>query len=357
MKLCRLIFFLSIFSFSSFISGETKYYDAAQFPLIGKITNNTETRYERLPSYLKDKTRPPVWDLGKNTSGMAIRFRSNSTSISAKWDLYQDRNMNHMTATGIKGLDLYAWTKDHWQFVNTGRPTGKSNEQTIIANMIPEEREYMLYLPLYDGVTSLSIGIDSTGFILPPALDEPDTKHPVICYGTSITQGGCASRPGMSYSNILMRKFNREFINLGFSGNGQLDFEIAEVMAKRHDASLFVLDFVPNVNVKQLKEKTADFVRILRDENPETPILLVESIIFPHMKFDQSMQQVVLEKNTALREEYQKLKQKGYKNLYYLSSDNLIGKDGEATVDGIHLTDLGFERISEKLYQAIKRIW
>ncbi|MDD3908147.1 MAG: SGNH/GDSL hydrolase N-terminal domain-containing protein, partial [Bacteroidales bacterium] len=79
MKLCRLIFFLSIFSFSSFISGETKYYDAAQFPLIGKITNNTETRYERLPSYLKDKTRPPVWDLGKNTSGMAIRFRSNST--------------------------------------------------------------------------------------------------------------------------------------------------------------------------------------------------------------------------------------------------------------------------------------
>ena len=286
MKQYKSILLLPILFLSSYITGQIKYYDAANFPLIGKITNDTETRYERLPSYLKDKCRPPVWHLGKNTSGLAIRFRSNSTNISAKWDLYENVSMNHMTATGIKGLDLYAWTKDHWQFVNTGRPASKTNEQTIIANMSPEEREYLLFLPLYDGVNSLSIGIDSTATILQPALNFPDTKHPVVCYGTSITQGGCASRPGMSYSNILTRKFNREFINLGFSGNGQLDFDIAEIMTKRHDVSLFVLDFIPNVNTQQIREKTAKFVQILRQENPKTPILFVESVIFPHSYFD-----------------------------------------------------------------------
>jgi len=357
MKHYRFIFLMPILFFSTFISGQTKFYDAAQFPLIGKITNDTETRYERLPSYLKDKTRPRVWQLGKNTSGLAIRFRSNSTSISAKWDLYENVSMNHMTATGIKGLDLYAWTKDHWRFVNTGRPTAKTNEQPIIANMTSEEREYLLFLPLYDGVNSLSIGVDSAATILQPASNYPETTHPVVCYGTSITQGGCANRPGMSYSNILTRKFNREFINLGFSGNGQLDYEIAGVMAKRQDASLFVLDFIPNVNLQQIKEKTATFVGILRKENPQTPILLVESVIFPHSCFDQSMHQVVTEKNKALWEEYQKLKQQGDKNIHYLSSKNLLGKDGEATVDGIHLTDLGFERFSEALYKAIRKIF
>jgi len=356
MKQYRLILLLVILFPTVLLCGQTKYYDAAQFPLIGKITNSTETRYERLPAYLKNTCRPPVWDLGKNTAGLAIRFRTNSKSISAKWDLYENRYMNHMAATGIKGLDLYAWTKNHWQFVNTGRPTAKTNEQTIIANMTSEEREYLLFLPLYDGVNSLSIGVDSAATILQPALNYPETTHPVVCYGTSITQGGCANRPGMSYSNILTRKFNREFINLGFSGNGQLDYEIAEVMAKRQDASLFVLDFIPNVNLQQIKEKTATFVGILRKENPQTPILLVESVIFPHSYFDQSMHQVVTEKNKALREEYQKLKQQGDKNIHYLSSDNLIGKDGEATVDGIHLTDLGFERFSEALYKAIRKI-
>ena len=261
MKPYQLLLLIPILLVSPFLSGQTKYYDAAQFPLIGKISNDTETRYERLPSYLKDKTRPRVWQLGKNTSGLAIRFRSNSTSISAKWDLYENVSMNHMTPTGIKGLDLYAWTKDHWQFVNTGRPNAKTNEQTIIANMSAQEREYLLFLPLYDGINSLSIGIDSTAAILQPALSYPETKHPVVCYGTSITQGGCANRPGMSYSNILERRFNREFINLGFSGNGQLDYEIAEAMAKRHDVSLFVLDFIPNVNLQQLKEKNSPFCR------------------------------------------------------------------------------------------------
>ena len=83
------------------------FHDADNFLLLGKISEDTETRYERLPIYLKEKTSPPVWSLGKCSTGLAIRFRTNSTQIAARWELFYDKVMNHMAFTGIKGLDLY----------------------------------------------------------------------------------------------------------------------------------------------------------------------------------------------------------------------------------------------------------
>lgn len=356
MKKGNLFLVCVLYMLASQIHAQTVYYDADQFPLIGKTSDDTETRYERLPVYLKDICRPPVWNLGKNTSGLAIRFRTNSTAISAKWEVVGNNQMNHMTETGIKGVDLYAWEEDHWQPVKAGLPSGKVNEQTIISNMTPQEREYMLFLPLYDGVVSLSIGIDATTRIESPALPYPATDHPVLVYGTSITQGGCASRPGMSYTNILTRTLNTEVINLGFSGNGQLDYEIAELMATRRDASLFILDFIPNVNTTQLVEKTNPFFAILRKANPETPILFLETVIFPHSFYDKSIYKTITEKNRLLKEEYEKIKREGDENVYYLANDDLIGSDAEATVDGIHFTDLGFLRMADHLAASIHEI-
>ncbi|MCU7694778.1 SGNH/GDSL hydrolase family protein [Haoranjiania flava] len=348
---------LPLFLFASIcLSAQTKYYDAAQFPLLGKVSQETETRYERLPAALNGNARAPVWALGKNTSGLAVRFRSNTTSVSAKWELLQNNHMDHMTDVGIKGLDLYAWESGRWQFVNSARPTGKSNEKPIISHMAMKEREYLLFLPLYDGVTKLEIGIDSAAVIAQPALELPQSKKAVVVYGTSITQGGCANRPGMSFTNILMRKLNREFINLGFSGNGKLDYEIAEVMANKHDAGLFILDFIPNVHASQIKERTGRFVNIIRSKNKTTPLLFVETIMFPHAVFDKATHEVLTIKNKALYEEYLKVKNSGDKNVYYLSGKNLIGADGEATVDGIHLTDLGYMRMADALYPVIKNI-
>lgn len=335
---------------------QTTYYDASQFPLIGKIMEDTETRYERLPAYLQSITRPEVWSLGKNTSGLAIRFRSNSTLVSAKWSLLGDVSMNHMTDTGIKGLDLYAWNGEQWQFVNSGRPHAKENESVIISNMIPQEREYLLYLPLYDGITELSIGIDTAAYIDSPALAYPITEKPVICYGTSITQGGCATRAGMSYTNILERWLNREVINLGFSANGHLDYEIAELMSCRTDACLFVIDVVPNMSVGTIREKLATFADILRRQNNQIPILFVESTMFTYSAFDKHIDKAIADLNKALEEEFDKLIQNGYENIFYLSSENLIGDDYEATVDGVHLTDLGFIRMARQLKKEITKI-
>lgn len=358
MKLFKtFILIASLIFVTSNVASQKVYHEASNFPLIGKITSETETRYERLPAYLKDNvSRPAIWSLGKNCSGLAILFSSNSPSISAKWEVLGDVKMNHFTETGIKGLDLYAWEDDKWQFVNSARPKGKITEHTIISNMQPVERDYLLYLPLYDGLVELEIGVDSTFSIGQPKMMYIDRSNPIVVYGTSITQGGCATRAGMSYTNIVSRWLNKEFINLGFSGNGQLDYEIAEVMSKRTDAGMFVLDFIPNVTETKVKERTQQFVSIIRAENPSTPILFVESIDFTHSVFDKVTDNEVNKKNRALKIEYEKLKAAGDKNIYYLENTGLIGEDGEAAVDGIHLTDLGFLRMAKHIEKKINSI-
>jgi hypothetical protein len=336
------------------LRGQYAYYDAAAFPVWGKATEATATRYERLPDSLRTLLRPALWELGQNSAGLAVRFRSASTAIAARWEVLLNRSMNHMTDTGIKGLDLYCLEEGEWVFVNSGRPTGKRNEATIISRMTPKEREYMLYLPLYDGLTSLDIGIDSLASIAGPAVDAPVRRKPVVCYGTSILQGGCASRPGMAHSNILSRWLNREFINLGFSGNGRLDYELAEVMAEV-DASLYVLDFVPNATVEEMEEHLVRFYSILRERRPEAPMLFVENPLFPPMRFDRQMAEEVQRKNETIRQMVQRLQEAGDGNISLLSSQQMLGDDGEATVDGIHFTDLGFVRYAELLYPVIRK--
>ncbi len=354
MKTPVILISLLLFSFSFSIKGQIVYHDASNFPLFGKATENTYTRYSRLPESLKSISRGPVWELGKNSAGLAIRFHSNSTTIAAKWEVLTNNLMNHMTPTGTKGLDLYCLLDGKWTFVNSGRPTGKDNTATIISNMKPEEREYMLYLPLYDGTVSLSIGIDSLAEITQPKINLPVREKPIVFYGSSILQGGCANRPGMAHTNILSRWLNRECINLGFSGNALLDLEIAELISEV-DASMFVLDFVPNASVEQMKERAVKFYTIIREKHPDTPILFIEDPIFTHTRFDQQIAKEVKDKNDEINAIFRSLKEKGEKNIYMLSSKDMIGHDAEATVDGIHFTDLGFMRYSELLYPVLKK--
>lgn len=346
---------LSLLFTATTASAQVVYHDASAFPVLGKATDATVSRYERLPDSLQNITRKPVWYLGRNSAGLSIRFRSNSSKICARWTTRNDYRMNHMTPTGICGLDLYYLRDGQWWFIGSGRPSGKTTEATIVANMKPEEREYLMFLPLYDGPTALEIGIDSLSQIAQPAIDMPRRSKPVVFYGTSILQGGCASRPGMAHTNILERWLNRECINLGFSGNGKLDYEIAEVMAEV-DASLFVLDYAPNVTVKQIEERAERFYNIIRAKHPDTPILLVEDPRFPHQALDMKIDKEISTRNIAQRAFYDSLKQQGDDNVYFLSSQDIIGCDGEATVDGIHFTDLGFMRYSEVLLPILKQL-
>ena len=263
--------------------------------------------------------------------------------------------MTHMTDTGTKGLDLYALVDGEWRHVCSAQPQGKKSERRIIAYMDPVEREYMLYLSLYDGVSSLEIGVDEGAILAQPAVDSPKTSNPIVMYGTSILQGGCANRPGMAHTNILSRRLDREVINLGFSGNALLDMEIARLMASVEDPGLFVLDYAPNAYADMIDESGEEFFRVIRDAHPDVPVIFIEDVIFPHTAYDNRIKEEVILKNQAQKRLFTRLKKSGEKKIYYIGAEGMIGDDGEATVDAIHFTDLGAMRYVEHVMPTIRK--
>ena len=333
--------------------GTIKYYGKEYFLVEGTSIPETEKEspYDRLPASYKEKVRPPVWDLSKNSAGISVRFLSNSTSIKVKWELLNDTKMNHMAETGIKGIDLYCKVNGSWKYINTGRPAGKENEALLVSTLSPAMREYRLFLPLYDGVTRLEVGIDSLSRIEKPAAG----KHPpIVFYGTSITQGGCASRTGMAYSNIISRKLGVDCVNFGFSGNGRMEAPIVELMAGM-EASFYVIDCLPNMSIEEVQKNVMPLVETIRAKHPETPIVFVENIKFTLSFFEEKLNNDINAKNYALRSEYEKLLSRGIVNLVYIDNKGAVGDDNESTVDGVHLTDLGFMRFADYLIAKFKQ--
>jgi len=311
-----------------------------------------EHPYDRLPFSYKEKVREPVWRLSKESAGLSVRFISNTTTIKVKWELLYDTQMNHMAPTGSKGLDLYCRVDNQWQFVNTARPTGKENEFMMVQNMPAEEREFRIFMPLYDCLVNLEIGVDSLSSMIKPAKSD---KKPIVFYGTSITQGGCASRPGMAYSNIISRKLDVDCINFGFSGNGRMEAPIAEVISEI-DAFIYVIDCIPNMNPEMIHANMIPMVEIIRRKNPATPMVFMESTWFERSYFDEAGKNNIDANNKALKIEFDKLVEKGYTNIYLIHSKAALGQDHEATVDGVHFTDLGFMRFADYLISGFKML-
>ena len=356
----KLVLFLSasLLLAGSAMAKDMVYHDATKFPLYGTAVKNDSVTYTRLPDSLKTKVRKELYNLGTNTAGLFIRFATNAKKMKVKWKSTFNVEMNHMTPAGIRGFDVYTLVDGNkWEFMGPARPVvnKKNSTATVFANNKPGMREYMMFFPLYDGADSLYIGVDSAAVIEMPKVDLPKREKPVVVYGTSITQGGCATRPGMCHTNMLVRDLNREVYNLGFSGNGRLDVEVAEVMASV-DAGLYVIDCLPNNKVDALKENIDPFFQVLHSRRPDVPVLFVESPMFTGCMFDMTEEETLKEKNAALRAYYNKLKKQGVKNIYYFEAKNILTEDREGTVDGYHFTDLGFLRFEKKLLPVIKKI-
>jgi len=179
-------------------------------------------------------------------------------------------------------------------------------------------------------------------------------QKPIVFYGTSITQGGCASRPGMVYTSIISRALQKECVNLGFSGNARMDKALAEMVA-RVDADQYVIDCLENCTLKVMQDSAWYFLTYLAKQRPETPIYMVEHIWFSHALVNKPVHDQIAEKNAYWREIYEKLRKEGYSNFRYIPADNLTGPDGEGAVDGCHQTDLGFLRMSEEFLRYLRK--
>ena len=337
---------------------EIVYTDASTLPIYGQVCGEGIGTYTRLPYSLKETTREPVWYLGQHSAGLYVRFRTNSSAIWCRWTSTFQSSMNHMAACGTRGLDLYILSDGSWRFAGTGKPQLQIKETTdvMIEGLDGTMHECMMYLSLYDGVDKLEIGVDEGSTIEASDLDSPAAEKPVIVYGTSITQGGCVSRPGMCYTSILSRKLDRQFINLGFSGNGIIDYEIAELMAAYPDPGAFVLDYVGNAKASIINEKGEKFFRILRDAHPDVPIIFLGAKKYPHTAFSATIRATVEENDAAQKALYLKLRKQGEKNIYYSPASDMTGDEScEQTVDKIHFTDNGVANFTKFLLPVFKK--
>lgn len=327
-------------------NGKVVWYDIKLLDPEGQGWTDVAQPYDRLPARAEKVVRPEVWKLSRESAGICVRFITDASQIHARWSLLPDRNLAtpKMPASGASGIDLYVKKDDGtWHWIATGVPTTKSPSMRIVGAVPPGEHEYLLYLPLFNGVTSVELGFPKVAKLYQSTPRLVQHRKPILFYGTSITHGCCASRPGMAHTAIIGRRLDYPVLNLGFSGNGKMEPEIANLLAEL-DPQIFVLDCLPNMAANEIRERTVPFVKILREAHPETPILLVEDRSYADAHFVAHRNERNETSRRAYREAFDQLKASGVKNLHYLEGNELLGADHEDTVDGSHPTDLGFYR-------------
>jgi hypothetical protein len=324
------------------------WYDIRLLGVEGQGWKDTKAPFDRLPPKAEGVVPKSVWGLSRQSAGLCVRFVTEAPAIHARWTLTSERlEMNHMPATGVSGLDLYVKTESgKWHWLGVGRPAKQTNQGQLAGGIPAGKREYLLYLPLYNGVSSVEIGIGKDQKLSKAEPRPAGRDTPIVFYGTSITQGGCASRPGMVHTAILGRWLDRPVINLGFSGSGKMEPEMGDLFAEL-DPAVYVLDCLPNMNAEMVTERVEPFVQKLRKAHPKTPIVLVEDRSYANAFLLPGPRKHNDDSRAALKKAYDRLKAAGVEGVQYLSGDKLLGADGEDTVDSSHPTDLGFLRQAE----------
>jgi lysophospholipase L1-like esterase len=330
---------------------EIHWRDANSLEIEGKGWVDTAGPFDRLPDSAQSKVSPAVWHLSKHSAGICIRFVTDAAAVNVRWSLTSDSlDMPHMPATGVSGVDLYARGTDNtWRFIGNGRPGSVDGNLATFAFVdgAVSRRECLLYLPLYNGTKSLEIGVPA-GACLDPAPPRPeDRRRSVVVYGTSIAQGGCASRPGMAWTAILGRLLDRPVINLGFSGSGTMEPPVAEPLAEL-DPVVYVIDSTWNMGVSQevYMDRIGQLVRTIRAAHPLTPMIFVGQ---SHMRPEAHPTDLSKRQEAAVLA----MQKEGFEGLILFSGADLIGNDGEGTVDGVHPNDLGMDRHARALFPIV----
>jgi len=333
------------------------WYDLRELEIEGKGWEDTAHFYDRLPARARALVREAVWDLSLRSAGLCARFVTDATAIKVRWTLRMERlGSEHMPASGVSGLDLYVRDeRGGWGWLAQARPSQyPTNERALVDGLPSGWHEFLLYLPLYNGVESVAIGLPPGASLAKASPRPAGHRRPIVFYGTSITQGGVASRPGMAYTAILGRRLDRPVINLGFSGNGPMELEIGRLMGEL-EAAVFVIDCLPNMDPAQVKDRALPFVRLLRQARPDTPIVLVENITYQGSRYVQERRERSRAKNVELESAFRELAAGGARALFYIPGAGLLGDDDEATVDGTHPSDLGFMRMADAMEPVLRQ--
>ncbi|WP_395750423.1 SGNH/GDSL hydrolase family protein [Prosthecobacter sp.] len=307
--------------------------------------------FDRLPAKAEKTVTPAVWGLSRDSAGMMVRFKTDAKAIYTRYDLSKaNLAMPAMPATGVSGLDLYARdAKGQWKWVTCTKPAAQHVEAVMISDLAPGEHEFAAYLPLYNGIEKLEIGVPAGAKFegLKPR------EKPIVFYGTSITHGANASRPGMVHTAILGRHLDHPVINIGFSGNGRMDAAVGDLINEL-DPAVIVIDCLPNMGPADVTAKCVPLVKQLRSKHTTIPIILVEDRRYTNSWITPNKAKFHDDNHAALKAAYEQLKKEKVTNLHYIGGDALYGTDAEGSNDASHGTDLGFLRQAE-IFEPVLR--
>ena len=332
------------------------WYDATKWPVENKGWLDVERYFARFPGRAKELIPSAVWGLSQHSAGEVVRFRANTDQIKIRYTLLNGSvAMPHMPATGVSGVDLYAWDTETqtWRWAACTQPSSREFNGVLISGMEKKSRDYMAYLPLYNGIEALSLGVPEGCEFVPLS---PRTDKPIVYYGTSIAHGGCASRPGNAYTAMLGRRLDVPVVNLGFSGNARMEMAIADLLGEL-DAEIYVLDAAPNMTAELINERMVPFVKRLRELRPDTPIVLVEDRWYSNHWIVTHRHNTNAANHEAMKNGFAIL-EKEMDNLFYLPADTLLGEDldSDGTVDCSHPNDLGMYRMTDALEAVLRPI-
>ena len=346
-----------------------KWIDGKYLPLEGKCFKDVDDFYDRLPKSVTTNVNRGVRWMKHHTSGMQFRFRTDSKHLHFRWTPYTSNlAMYHMPATGVSGIDVYRYDRKagRWLYVKTGG-IRSGNEGSFGIRWTPGD-DCLINLPLYNGIKAFALGIDKEAKVEALGPRKSGINKPVVFYGTSITHGGCASRPGLAFPSIVGRDLDVPIVNLGFSGSGRMELEMSEHLAAI-DASCYVLDCLWNMNkpkpepsaayhdlyakgfnkddnISVVRLRYEPFIRNLRAKRPGVPIVMAEQCDVYCLEPN--------EKDKFIRQLYEKLIAEGWKNLVYLPKTDMYTGDLEGTVDGCHPNDWGMMSMAKAFGPAVK---
>lgn len=316
----------------------------APFGLYGVFWENGAFR--RLPEQVAKETNEGVYYLHTNTAGGRLRFRTDSPYIIINAKMSGVDQMHHFPLTGSAGFDLYVGSEYECSLMpSADMRKGYESSAEFGAR---ETRDITIHLPLYANVTELSVGLASDAQLL-PAPGYRDIP-PVVYYGSSITQGGCASRPGNAYQNMLSRWLNVDHVNLGFSGSARGEDAITEYIAGL-ESSAFVLDYDHNApDVQHLQNTHEKMFRAVREKHPELPVLMLSRPKFRLTEDEKNRRAVV-------KATFDNAVAAGDKNVYFLDGPALMALAGnDGTVDNCHPNDLGFYSMARAMENVLREI-
>ena len=321
--------------------------EQAPFQVYGLMREND--RYVRLPSAIAEQVSDGVAFLNTNTAGGRVRFATDSSVIAIKAAMHSVGRMPHFTLCGSAGFDLYDDTGEKPVYRGTFMPPYDMEDGYESELFVGEGglRQYTVNFPLYSGVKTLEIGLQSGSALA--ACEPYEPVEPIVYYGSSITQGGCASRPGNAYQAMVSRALDCDFVNLGFSGSAKAEDAISNYIAQMN-MSLFVYDYDHNAPTAEYLQETHEkmFLRF-RAAQPTTPVILM-------CRPQPNPNEDDLRRLAIIHATYENAKQRGDKNVYLIDMHRAVRDfcGDSATVDNCHPNDLGFMAMANAVIDVIQ---